>query len=192
VKPAVRAAVADGAERPGSGITTMIAWIGLGGNFAESETLIDSALQHLDADENISVLRQSAVYSSPPWGLSGQADFVNAVAEIETSLCPADLLNHLLALENSLGRDRQTVRWGPRCIDLDLLAFDELELETSSLTLPHPRMHLRAFVLKPILSLQPDFAIPGIGKAQQALEALDPREVGGVQLLSSREQETEE
>jgi 2-amino-4-hydroxy-6-hydroxymethyldihydropteridine diphosphokinase len=169
----------------------VVAWIGLGGNFVESGTLIAEALRHLDASDDTSVLRQSAIYTSPPWGLSGQSDFVNAVAEIETSLGPTELLNHLLALENSLGRDRQIVRWGPRCIDLDLLTFDELKLETSSLTLPHPRMHLRAFVLKPILSLEPDFSIPGIGKALQALEALDPREVGGVQLLSSHEQETE-
>ena len=169
----------------------MIAWIGLGGNFTESETLIVSALKHLDGDEKISVLRQSEIYRSPPWGLSEQADFVNAVAEIETSLQAAELLNHLLDLERSLGRDRQGIRWGPRCIDLDLLTFGSQKLETANLKLPHPRMHQRAFVLKPILGLEPGFEIPGIGKAQWALEQLDPGEARYVQLLRPRKQDTD-
>jgi 2-amino-4-hydroxy-6-hydroxymethyldihydropteridine diphosphokinase len=169
----------------------MNAWIGLGGNFPESETLIGSALAYLGAHEKIIILRESAIYRSPPWGLSEQAEFANAVAEIETSIPALELMNLMLDLENRLGRDRQGIRWGPRCIDLDLLTFGNLELETASLELPHPRMHLRAFVLKPILDLEPNFEIPGIGKAQLALDQLAPQEVRAVHVLRPLKQDTD-
>jgi 2-amino-4-hydroxy-6-hydroxymethyldihydropteridine diphosphokinase len=160
----------------------MKAWIGLGGNFAESGLLIGSALDRLDEHEKIAVLRQSGVYRSPPWGVVDQPDFFNAVAELDTTLPPAELLTTLLDMENGLGRDRSGARWGPRCIDLDLLTCQDVVLHSKYLELPHPRMHLRAFVLKPILELEPDFEIPGIGKAQQALDRLDRHEVDAVQL----------
>jgi 2-amino-4-hydroxy-6-hydroxymethyldihydropteridine diphosphokinase len=161
----------------------MNAWIGLGGNFADSGLLIGAALARLDEHEKIDVLRQSGVYRSPPWGVVDQADFFNAVAELDTALPPGELLAALLAIENGLGRDRSTPRWGPRCIDIDLLTCQDLVLQSKYLELPHPRMHLRAFVLKPILELEPGFEIPGIGKAQQALDRLDRRDVDAVQLM---------
>lgn len=177
---AVRDVATGGAEGRSSRIAAVIAWIGLGGNFVESECLIRLALRRLGDGEEISVLRQSAIYHSPPWGLSGQADFVNAVAEIETSLQAPGLMRFLLDLEDDLGRERQGMRWGPRCIDLDLLTFGDLQLETPRLALPHPRMHLRAFVLKPILDLEPGFEIPGVGSAQRAIAQLDPLEARAV------------
>jgi 2-amino-4-hydroxy-6-hydroxymethyldihydropteridine diphosphokinase len=160
----------------------MKAWIGLGGNFAESDRLISSALDRLDEQEKITVLRRSGMYRSPPWGVVDQADFFNAVAELETALPPGELLEVLLDVENGLGRDRSSPRWGPRCIDLDLLTYQDVVMHSEALDLPHPRMHLRAFVLKPILELENGFEIPGIGKARQALERLDRREVEAVQL----------
>jgi 2-amino-4-hydroxy-6-hydroxymethyldihydropteridine diphosphokinase len=159
----------------------MKAWIGLGGNFAESGFLIGSALLRLDEHDKITVLRQSDVYRSAPWGVVDQADFFNAVAELETTLEPGELLKALLDIENGLGRDRSSPRWGPRCIDLDLLTYQDVVMHSESLDLPHPRMHLRAFVLKPVLELEPGFEIPGIGKARQALGRLDPGEVEAVQ-----------
>ncbi len=160
----------------------MNAWIGLGGNFAESDRLIGSALERLDEQEKIAVLRRSGIYRSPPWGVVDQADFFNAVAELETALPPGELLEALLDVENRLGRDRSSPRWGPRCIDLDLLTYQDVVMHSEVLDLPHPRMHLRAFVLKPILELENGFEIPGVGKARQALERLDRREVEAVQL----------
>ena len=167
----------------------MRAWIGLGGNFDESQRLLDSALAMLDETEGIRVLRRSRIYRSPPWGVTNQADFVNAVAEMETSLTPEGLLSELLATEKRLGRERDGQRWGPRCIDLDLLTCGDRVLETETLQLPHPRMHLRAFVLKPILELEPGFRIPGFGSARRALEMLDSQEAGAVCPIGPKKQE---
>lgn len=167
----------------------MKVWIGLGGNFTESGSLIRSALTLLDTHEKISVLRHSGIYRSPPWGATDQPDFFNAVAELETSLQAIELLDLLLDIESELGRVRSGPRWGPRCIDLDLLTYQGLILNSARLELPHPRMHLRAFVLKPILAIEPGFDIPGLGKAQKALDELDRQEVEAVQLLKFSGQE---
>jgi len=167
----------------------MKAWIGLGGNHTESAALISLALSFLEQNKEISVLRLSGLYRSPPWGLGGQADFVNAVAELDTSLQPDELLAVLLETENRLGRDRSGPRWGPRCIDLDLLTYQDMKVNTGQLELPHPRMHLRAFVLVPILELEPGFLIPGIGEARLELEKLGRQEVDSVQLLADTKQE---
>lgn len=124
----------------------------------------------------IEVLRRSRCYRSAPWGLPDQPDFVNAVAELETGLQPLPLLRLLLKIEISLGRERQGPQWGPRCIDLDVLTYDELRLESAELILPHPHMHQRAFVLVPLLELEPDFVIPGRGTAAECLEQINPSE----------------
>ena len=160
----------------------MNAWIGLGGNFAESDILIGSALVRLDEHRDIVVLRQSGMYRSPPWGIVDQADFFNAVAEVDTALPPGELLAAMQAVENGLGRDRSSPRWGPRNIDLDLLSYQDMVVRSRDLVLPHPRMHLRAFVLKPIMELEPGFEIPGVGPARKALERLDRSEVEAVRL----------
>lgn len=167
----------------------MRAWIGLGGNFPDSEALMRRALALLDSHQEITVVRASGTYRSPPWGVTGQADFSNAVAELETAIPAGDLLALLLEVESGLGRDRRGPRWGPRCIDLDLLTYQNLTCKSGQLELPHPRMHLRAFVLIPILELESGFEIPGIGSARQALDRLDPEEIGAVRLLPSTKQE---
>lgn len=169
----------------------MNAWIGLGGNFPDTEALIQQALALIDFHPEATVLQVSGIYRSPPWGVAGQADFFNAVAELETGLSAIDLLAFLLEIENRLGRDRSGPRWGPRCIDLDLLTYQDLKLKSEQLKLPHPHMHLRAFVLVPLLELAPHFEIPGIGKAREALDRLSENDRAGVYLLSRLKQEIE-
>jgi 2-amino-4-hydroxy-6-hydroxymethyldihydropteridine diphosphokinase len=159
------------------------AWIGLGGNHGETALLMKRALDILEEHDEISVLRVSGMYQSPPWGVTGQPDFVNAVAELDTSLQADELLTVLLQIESHLGRERSGPRWGPRCIDLDLLTYQDLVVSSSHLELPHPRMHLRAFVLVPVLELEPGFMIPGVGEARLELENLDLQEVTAVQPL---------
>jgi 2-amino-4-hydroxy-6-hydroxymethyldihydropteridine diphosphokinase len=168
----------------------MRAWVGLGGNHEDSRAVLSAALTLIGDHPDISLLRCSRMYRSRPWGVSGQADFINAVAELETGLSPADLLQSLLSIENQLGRVRDGQQWGPRCIDLDLLACEELILKSKDLELPHPFMHLRAFVLVPLLELEPEFRIPGVGKAQHELELLGRRELESVQLFADETQES--
>jgi 2-amino-4-hydroxy-6-hydroxymethyldihydropteridine diphosphokinase len=161
----------------------MLAWIGLGGNLEDSAELLDTAVALLAQSPGVELRRQSRRYRTPPWGLPDQPDFVNAVAEFETSLEPAQLLQLLQDTESRLGRERSGPRWGPRCIDLDLLAYDDLRMQSASLTLPHPRMQLRAFVLVPLLELEPDFEIPGFGPAADCLQRIDPSERAAVVAL---------
>jgi 2-amino-4-hydroxy-6-hydroxymethyldihydropteridine diphosphokinase len=140
----------------------------------------------------VSVLRRSAAYRTPPWGVTAQPDFVNAVAELEAEIPAPELLRLLLGIESDLGRQRRGERWGPRCIDLDLLTYDDLECQSEALELPHPRMHLRAFVLVPLLELEPDFVIPGRGPAAGYLGRIDAAEVAAVKPLTRLPLEKEE
>ena len=112
----------------------MRAWIGLGGNHEDSGERLDAALQMLAETAAVELCRQSRRYRTAPWGLPGQPDFVNAVAELETALSPLQLLHLLLETERRLGRERSGLRWGPRCIDLDLLTYEELRLQSAALT----------------------------------------------------------
>lgn len=154
------------------------AFVGLGGNQAGPlggpRDYIEAAVERLAALQGIEVLRRSRLYRSAPWGHADQSDFTNAVLELETGLPARTLLDRLLEVERQLGRERQEhqAQWGPRLIDLDLLAFDDAETHSEALNLPHPRMHQRAFVLVPLLELEPDFEIPGRGRADQCLAAI--------------------
>ena len=163
----------------------MKAWIGLGGNREDSGGLLVEALVRMAAVPEVHVQRRSRRYRSPPLGLVDQPDFVNAVAELETELEPLRLLRLLLSVENQLGRQRDGIRWGPRCIDLDLLTYDQLRLRSSELVLPHPEMHLRAFVLVPLLELEPGFVIPGVGPAADCLAGIDASEAAAVVPLTA-------
>jgi 2-amino-4-hydroxy-6-hydroxymethyldihydropteridine diphosphokinase len=152
------------------------AFVGLGGNMdgplGGPREYIIAALDRLGGSEGIESLRSSGLYRTAPWGKSDQHDFLNAVAELHCTLDAEALLDTLLELELELGR-RRGKRWGPRLIDLDLLSFDILEHQNDRLTLPHPRMHQRAFVLVPLLELEPEFLIPGRGRADDCLAALE-------------------
>ena len=155
----------------------MEAWIGLGSNLGKPKARLTAALEKLARTAGIEVKRCSGFYRSAPWGLEDQDDFVNAVAVVETTLPPRELMKSLLDIEQQLGRERREARWGPRCIDLDLLTYEDLQLESPGLQLPHPRMQLRAFVLQPILELDSDFLIPGVGPAKTCLSELEPQHV---------------
>ena len=155
----------------------MPAWIGLGSNQNEPQSQLCRALDELRGAAGIVVMRTSGFYRTAPWGVTDQDPFINAVTEIRTSLEPAALLTVLQVIEQHMGRMRSGDRWGPRCIDLDLLAYNDHQLETPSLELPHPRMHLRAFVLQPLLELDKQFVIPGLGLAADYLVNLDDQQV---------------
>jgi 2-amino-4-hydroxy-6-hydroxymethyldihydropteridine diphosphokinase len=167
----------------------MKAWIGLGSNQDEPEFQLCSALERINQAEEIEVIRTSGFYRTAPWGRADQSAFINAVAIVETSLAPAHLMNALLKIEQQMGRKRSGDRWGPRCIDLDLLTYNETRLTSPELELPHPRMHLRAFVLQPVLELDAAFVIPGIGPAADLLASLEDQEVqwlGAAELFCQR------
>ncbi len=115
------------------------------------------------------VVCHSRLYRTPPWGpVTNQPDYANAVAEVETKLNPGALLSALQAMETAHGRVRRK-RWGARTLDLDLLLYDELTMSTTELTLPHPRLTERAFVLVPLAALAPRLQVPGAGTVAELL-----------------------
>jgi 2-amino-4-hydroxy-6-hydroxymethyldihydropteridine diphosphokinase len=134
------------------------AFIGLGGNLGEPREAMRTALHRLDADYDTDVLAVSSLYRTPPWGRTDQPDFLNAVAEIETRREPAALLDLCLRIEADLHRVRDE-HWGPRSIDLDVLVYGDTVLSTPQLTLPHPRMLQRAFVLAPLAEIAPNLRV---------------------------------
>ena len=137
--------------------------IALGSNLGDSRQILESALVALDETLGISLQARSHWYVTAPVG-PPQSDFLNGCALLATTLTPQTLLATLLEIEHQFGRVRQE-RWGPRLLDLDLLLFDDLVLETNNLTLPHPRMNERAFVLVPLVEIAPDWVEPVSGKA---------------------------
>ena len=140
------------------------AFIGLGSNLADPVAQVSNALEMLNGLPQTRVLRRSSLYRSAPVGYLDQPDFINAVAQLETELAPRALLDALLALEHECGRTRDFVN-APRTLDLDVLLYDDMQHHEHGLTIPHPQMHLRAFVLQPLLEIAPDCVIPGVGAA---------------------------
>ncbi len=143
------------------------AFIGLGSNLADPLAQVSSALDALNSLAQTHVVRRSSFYRSAPVGYLQQPDFINAVAQLETELAPRALLDALLALEHDRGRTREFCN-APRTLDLDILLYDDLIHHEHGLTIPHPQMHLRAFVLQPLLEIAPDCVIPGVGPAADA------------------------
>ncbi len=125
------------------------AWIGLGGNLGDVRANLVAALQQLDAREDVSVAAVSDLYRTPPWGRTDQPDYFNACAELKTRLLPQALLEICLATERGFGRVRSE-RWGPRTLDIDILAVAGIAEARPGLSLPHPRLTERAFVLVPL------------------------------------------
>lgn len=144
-----------------SGRNSVRAYIGLGGNIGDPRANMAAALGLLDDDPAISVVAVSPLYSTPPWGITDQPDFLNAAAELQTQLAPRELLQQCLETEAKLHRVRDK-RWGPRSVDLDVLVYGELEIDETGLELPHPRMMDRAFVLVPLMDLAPELAVRGV------------------------------
>lgn len=136
------------------------AYIGLGGNIGDPAANMAAALHLLDSEPGISVVSVSSLYRTPPWGKPDQPDFLNACAELVTELPPAKLLQTCLETERKLKRVRRE-RWGPRAIDIDILVHWAGEHHGDGLTLPHPRMAERAFVLVPLAEIAPDLELAG-------------------------------
>ncbi|MCX6038031.1 MAG: 2-amino-4-hydroxy-6-hydroxymethyldihydropteridine diphosphokinase, partial [Chloroflexi bacterium] len=148
-----------------------IIYLALGTNLGDRFANLQAAITALPPA--VRVLAQSPVYETPPWGLTDQPAFLNMVLKSQTALAPVELLKHLKLLETELGR-LPTVRWGPRRIDMDILFYDKLILDTPELTIPHPRLHERAFVLVPLADLEPDLVHPVLGATiKQLRSALD-------------------
>jgi 2-amino-4-hydroxy-6-hydroxymethyldihydropteridine diphosphokinase len=143
-----------------------LAYVGLGANLGDREATI------LRAAELIQATRISTLYESAPWGVIDQPDFFNAVAEVNTEIGARPFLDRLLEVERELGRVRDGKRWGPRIIDLDLLVYGDVTSDTAALTLPHPRLHERLFVLVPWAEIAPDVVVPGLGTVTDLLTEL--------------------
>lgn len=159
------------------------AYVALGSNLDDPAAQLRRALDALRDLPRSRVFVQSPLYRSPPYGPVSQPDFVNAVAGLLTQLAPEELLAELKALEVRLGRAAPVVRWGPRRIDLDLLAHGRSVLATDTLVLPHPGIPERAFVLVPWNDVSPDFEVPGVGRVGALTRALGH---GAVQALGER------
>ena len=128
----------------------------------------------LTTSGNCSLIRRSPFYQTEPVDFTDQAWFVNGVIQIRTHLSPLELFKEIKRIERDTGRKSQTVRYGPRILDLDILLFDERIIETQALTIPHPRMHKRRFVLKPVCDIDPNIIHPVIKRTMgQLLDGLD-------------------
>src|SRR3954451_20790337 len=138
------------------------ALIALGGNVGDVRATFQKAIANICGMTQGALLARSSDYATPPWGDNQEVGFINAGIEIETSLDPHALLFTLHKIENKFGRDRaKEQRWGPRSLDLDLIAWDDVSLRTPELTLPHPRLFERAFVLVPLAEIAPARLIGG-------------------------------
>jgi 2-amino-4-hydroxy-6-hydroxymethyldihydropteridine diphosphokinase len=137
------------------------AYVGLGSNLDDPEAQLRSGLAALARVPRTRLVASSALYRNPPMGPEDQPDFVNACAGLLTMLSAHELLGALQAIEDAHGRNRSGPRWGPRTLDLDLLLYGELQLQSDTLTLPHPGLATRAFVLWPLCELAPGLRLPG-------------------------------
>lgn len=143
-----------------------LAYVGLGANLGDREGSIRRAA------ELLATRRLSSVRETEPWGVTDQPSFLNAVAEVEWEGSPRELLDRLLEIERELGRVRDGSRWGPRLIDLDLLVFGSETIAEPGLTVPHPELAARAFVLEPLAELAPGLDVPGMGVVSGLLSEL--------------------
>ena len=156
------------------------ALIALGGNVGDVGAAFQKAIPHICSMAQAALIARSSDYATPPWGDEQQARFINACVEIETSLDPHALLFTLHKIEKKFGRDRAAERrWGPRTLDLDLLAYDDVAIDKPELTLPHPRLFERAFVLVPLAEIAPGRIIAG----RRVAEALAGLSTDGIQRL---------
>lgn len=149
-------------------------FIALGSNLAGDldcpASQVIRALQSIDKISKTKLIKQSSLYLSAPVGYSNQPDFINAVAEVSTQLSPEDLLDALLTIENKAGRQRPFAN-APRELDLDLLLYDDVAMNTKKLTLPHPRMFERAFVLLPLAEISPNLTLLNHGSIVKLAQA---------------------
>lgn len=148
------------------------AFIALGSNLQDPQLQVERALQTIANTLNIKLIKASSLFKTAPIGYDNQPDFINAVAEIETDLSPLELLHTLLAIEAKHGRERPFPN-APRVLDLDVLLYGNIEINTAELTLPHPRMHTRGFVMLPLAEIAPKINIGNHGYADELASKCD-------------------
>ena len=159
------------------------ALVALGGNLGDVRDALDRAVAAFCDGRDVRLLARSSDYRTPPWGVEDQPPFVNLAIAVATSLAPRALLARAQAVEEAFGRERaKERRWGPRPVDIDLIAYDDLALDTPDLTLPHPRLFERAFVLVPLAEIAPERVICNI-KVRDALARVDAE---GIERLPPR------
>jgi 2-amino-4-hydroxy-6-hydroxymethyldihydropteridine diphosphokinase len=159
------------------------ALVAFGGNVGDVRATLDRAVARFCDGAVVRLTARSSDYRTPPWGVADQPAFVNLCVAVATDLPPHDLLARALTVERSLGRDRSSERrWGPRPVDIDILAYDDLRLDAGGLTLPHPRLLERAFVLVPLAEIAPERRIAGV-RVRDALARLD---TAGIERLPPR------
>lgn len=149
------------------------AFLGFGGNVGDARATLARAVAALCGGHDVRLLARSADYRTPAWGVTDQPPFVNLCVAVETELPPRQLLDRALTVERSFGRNRAAERrWGPRTLDIDILAYGDLAIDEPGLVLPHPRLFERAFVLMPLAEIRPNLMIQG-RMARDALQRLD-------------------
>jgi 2-amino-4-hydroxy-6-hydroxymethyldihydropteridine diphosphokinase len=142
-------------------------YIGIGSNLGDSIAIVHNAISHLSKISKTELTKSSSLYQSEPVGDIEQDDYINAVVELKTGLAPTDLLLELEAIEHAFYRQRDPeLRWGPRTLDLDIILFGDRIIGDSHLTVPHPEMQNRLFVLKPLLEICGEKYIPGLGSLE--------------------------
>jgi 2-amino-4-hydroxy-6-hydroxymethyldihydropteridine diphosphokinase len=159
------------------------ALVALGGNVGDARATLDRAVAAFCDGEKVKLRARSSDYRTPPWGVEDQPAFINLCLAVETDLTPHALLAHAQAIERAFGRDRSRERrWGPRPLDIDLIAYGDLTLDEPGLTLPHPRLFERAFVLVPLAEIAPDRVIAGI----RVCDTLARLDATGIEKLAPR------
>jgi 2-amino-4-hydroxy-6-hydroxymethyldihydropteridine diphosphokinase len=159
------------------------ALIALGGNVGDVRDTIRNALAMLDEGPQVRMITRSRSYLTPPWGDTNQPPFVNCCAALETTLSPHELLARVQEVERTFGRDRANERrWGPRTLDIDIIAYDDITVNEADLTLPHPGLFERAFVLVPLADIAADREIAGV-RVKDALARVD---ASGIERLPPR------
>ena len=146
-------------------------YIGIGSNLGDSISIVQDAIKCIGKISKSELVNQSSLYQSEPIGDIPQDDYINAIVAIKTSLAPTDLLLELQAIEFAFYRQRDpTLRWGPRTLDLDIILYGNHLINDSHLIVPHPEMHNRLFVLKPLLEVSGEMYIPGLGSISYLIE----------------------
>jgi 2-amino-4-hydroxy-6-hydroxymethyldihydropteridine diphosphokinase len=160
-----------------------ISYLSIGSNLGDRAKNLGTAIAFLAPQ--VQILMQSSIYQTEPWGYFDQPSFLNQVIKTETALEPFDFFNYLQGIESQMGR-QETFRFGPRLIDLDILFYDDLILDSPNLTIPHPRIQERAFVLIPLAEIAPGLNHPVLGKTIQQLKmSVEPNSVELFQSVKS-------